>query len=347
MLYLDEWQAKLFICLSLILPLVQSDGLFEVDRIIRPTKLNLTKTNSNYLFCKQIQQADCLNGTSENSGDKIENDVIKRNRIEQNEAPLTTTSTLVINNALPLRWLLMKARKHQPEAEQWPFKSIMPSTSGHKLERRIGPLLLPLRLLLALLRILLLPLRILLAPLILLLQVVRLLLRLLDPLFYLELLLLALSVAANIARGILRLIFLLRRRRKQEKKDDRETKVITLFEEQDEPHHLKPVPIVLPPKKTKKKVGHKAKQPEEIHPRRSFEGNEKLFYQNNRNLMLLAELHNIANHLSHLNIMPFIESRYSFRDFHSSLDQLGASQMQLNRYQMLPFNALLPSIAGR
>lgn len=133
-----------------------------------------------------------------------------------------------------------------------------------KMERRI---LLPLRLLAALLRILLLPLRILLAPLIILLRAIRELLRflliLINPVALAIIFLEALNIAANIARiilMILRLIFI--RKRKDEERDVR---VITIVE--DNSYHHKPI------------AKHKKKQ--------KFPKNDKKYNQPHQNLQFL------------------------------------------------------------
>lgn len=126
--------------------------------------------------------------------------------------------------------------------------------SRDKLQRRINPLILPLRLLLVLLRILLLPLIFLLEPLLqvlrLLLQLLRILLLLINPFFFLFLFLEALNIAMNIARivaMILRIIFRRIFERERKDKDEEESKrIITLVEENErrpvisyEKHHKK------------------------------------------------------------------------------------------------------------
>lgn len=116
-----------------------------------------------------------------------------------------------------------------------------------KLERRnpailLNPLLLPLRLLLALFRILTLPLRVLLAPVFLLLRaIVRflfLLVQLLNPFFYLVLFVQGGQLVFNIARMILMIIrMILRRifRRREDKDEHEEIEVITLVQEDRKP----------------------------------------------------------------------------------------------------------------
>lgn len=105
-----------------------------------------------------------------------------------------------------------------------------------KMERRINPLLLPLRLLAAIVRLLLLPLRILLAPLLILLrallQLLRLLLRLLNPIFLLLLALQGANLVLQVARIILMIVARILRilRRRHEKEEQRETEVITVDE---------------------------------------------------------------------------------------------------------------------
>ena len=102
--------------------------------------------------------------------------------------------------------------------------------SADKLERRINPLLLPLRLIALLLRIILLPLRILLAPLIVILraliELLRVLLLLINPLFYIYLLLVALNVAANVARIVRLILRIIFRRIRRKRKDEREERAI-------------------------------------------------------------------------------------------------------------------------
>lgn len=120
------------------------------------------------------------------------------------------------------------------------------SIRADRIERRI---LLPLRLLAALLRILLLPLRILLAPLIVLLRLLRLLLRLLNPLVLLILFLQGANLVANILRIVamilLRILLRLLRRRRR-KDESEEVNVITLHEEEHRKHHeYVPMPYCL------------------------------------------------------------------------------------------------------
>lgn len=134
-----------------------------------------------------------------------------------------------------------------------------------ELERRINPIILPLRILAALLRLLLLPLRILLAPLIvllrallqilrLLLQLIRILLLLINPFFYLFLLLEAINIAANIARIVAMILRLIFKRFHRHRKDEEEsTRVITLEEE----HHEPPQIVYQHKKKHHKKHKHK------------------------------------------------------------------------------------------
>jgi len=105
--------------------------------------------------------------------------------------------------------------------------------SADKLERRIDPLLLPLRLIALLSRIILVPLRIQLAPLIAILraliELLRVLSQLINPLFYIYLFLIVLNVAANVAR-IVRLILrpIFRRIRRKRKDESGERAIITL-----------------------------------------------------------------------------------------------------------------------
>lgn len=128
-----------------------------------------------------------------------------------------------------------------------------------KIQRRINPLLLPLRILAALLRILLLPLRILLAPLIVLLrallQILRMLLRLLvelifgGPIFLANVARILLMIVAEILRIILRI----RRRELEEKDEHRERHVITIVEEDTTTTTtMRPIYFVAPKKKHKK-----------------------------------------------------------------------------------------------
>lgn len=117
-------------------------------------------------------------------------------------------------------------------------------------QRRLNPLLLPLRLLAALLRLLLLPLRILLAPLIILLrailqllrQLIRFLLFFINPVILINGPLFVLNILAQIARIILmilaRILFRIRHRHEHEKRPKQETRIITVIETENEPTHL-------------------------------------------------------------------------------------------------------------
>lgn len=143
-----------------------------------------------------------------------------------------------------------------------------------KLERRnpailLNPVLLPLRILLAIYRILTAPLRILLAPVFLLLRALLrlliLLVQLLNPLFYLTLVFQGGQFAFNIARMILMILRRIFRRRRRHHKDEREEiEVITLVEE-----HPRPVEIVHVKKKKKKKHN-------DVHRRSIEESNNTL-----------------------------------------------------------------------
>lgn len=110
----------------------------------------------------------------------------------------------------------------------------------NKLERRnpavlLNPLLLPLRILLALYRLLTLPLRILLAPVFLLLRAILrfliLLVQLLNPFFYLVLLFQGAQFVFNIARIIAMILRQIFRRREDYKDEKEEIEVITILDE--------------------------------------------------------------------------------------------------------------------
>lgn len=199
-----------------------------------------------------------------------------------------------------------------------------------KIERRVNPLLLPIRLLLALLRILLLPLRILLAPLIILLrilvraliQLLRLLLLLINPFFYLFLILEAFNIAGRIARLILRLMF--RRRHEKENKEE-STHVITLVEDD---HYDVPVKIL--PKQHKK---HKTK----THRRIDFDKNgskeaQALEREITNRLICLGALDSEYNKWISTN-----NKRFNFEYPTNNHCQMSFA----NRYQHTPSNFLL------
>lgn len=135
-----------------------------------------------------------------------------------------------------------------------------------KIERRVNPILLPIRAIIILIRILTLPLRILLAPLIILLRAIvallraiivnllRLLLFFINPFFFIFVAFQIFNIARIIGL-ILRIIFIrIFRRRKHEKREERDVKVITLNEEEEHiTHHPWPIPIKKPPSKHRKK----------------------------------------------------------------------------------------------
>lgn len=328
----------LIIILISILP-VQSNSFVDVDSIIGPPNLDSANLTSNNLFCEQLKQLDCLDKFKQrqHDGAKIETNVIKQRRrrgrdgkAEDEDATTTIKDDKILSNG-PTTSRALTFGKQVANSDQSEQRNAL-STSGDKLERRIGPILLPLALVLALLRvilqllrailqllrILLLPLEILLPPLFVLLQVVRLLLRLLDPLFYLQLILLALNIASNIARAILRIIFISRRRRRRKvKEEERETRVITLQEEEEKSHHHHYQFICLPSKRRKKKTGRKSKQNGHLDRREFYKDDAKLFsHQTIYKQLLLSELEQFARYHSKSDIPP------------SNLpSQLGAAQL--------------------
>lgn len=137
-------------------------------------------------------------------------------------------------------------------------------TRQTKIERRVNPILLPLRILIDLLRIITLPLRILLAPLIILLRaiveilarLIGLLLFFINPFFFIFVGFQIFNIARIVA-SILRIIFnRIFRRREHEKREERNVTVITLTEEEEDHviHHPWPIPIKkLQPKKQGKR----------------------------------------------------------------------------------------------
>lgn len=200
-----------------------------------------------------------------------------------------------------------------------------------KMQRRI---LLPLRLLAALLRLLLLPLRILLAPVILLLrailQLLRLLLRLLNPFFFIFLLIQAFNIAANIARlilMILRIVFRRLRRREKEEKDDEEIReVITL----DEGNH-RVTTTTRKPKKHKKHHHKHGSHHRRVDSSATNIDNQELFLVEQRifeRLTCLGLLSRFPNrvHLTPENLNQFSNETYQKCHFNNIFHSLTPSQ---------------------
>lgn len=203
--------------------------------------------------------------------------------------------------------------------------------------QRRNPLLLPVQILAALLRILLLPLRILLAPLIillrLLLNLLRLLLRVLlffiDPRVLFYLFVVGPFQVANIARIILmliaRLLRLLRRRR-EEKDEHEETKVITLVEQQ---HHQWQRPHLVPPK-LKRGTKKKARQQLPLSERRENFG--KLMSKTERQLAYGLQLVHRIERIA-LTKLEQQQANQEYTYFNTILSKVHGGQPVLCRFE--------------
>lgn len=308
-----------------ILP-VQSNSFVDVDSIIRPANLNSAKSvTSNNLCSKQLNQLDCLDKfkqQKQHDGARFETNVIKQRRsrgrngkLEDEDAIIVAIKDDKIRTSNPATARALASGKQVANLDQSDQRAA-PSTSSDKLERRLGPILVPLvlallnailqllRLVLQLLRQLL---RFIFLPLNVLLQVVRLLLRLLDPLFYIQLILFAFNIASNIARAILRLIFIRRRRRKVDKEEDCETRVITLelLNREDNHRYVCPQPKRKMTNKKGQKEGYKSRPNEYLDRRESSENHIRVFDRRTiHEQLLFSELKYIARYLSELDILP-------------------------------------------
>lgn len=326
---------KLLIVLYSILPL-QSGCFEDSDSIIRPARSNLANLASKELLYQQVEGLDCTDETKQeqHDSDKFETNVIKRPHTQPSsssagEARELAATTSTKDDKIPtLRALVLGKQAENPRQ-----RSVI-STGGDKLERRVGPILVLLPLLLNLLRAILQLLRILeiiLPPLFVILQVVRLLLRLLDPLFYLQLLLLVLNIASNIARAILRIILRrIRREEKEEKEEERETRVITLLDEER--------PLPTHPKKAKKKHKHKPEHDKRLGRRMPMETGIEFLHPTTYN-QLLGDLELIAGHLSRSLTPPAAAELH----LQNPMYHLHANWMDSNMLHYSPPNALFPT----